>query len=74
MAWRPMAGWAADRIIARGKDPLIVRKAFVVTGALDGMTVIFGAYVESQQMALFWNVASQSLAVLQRRTIWRSRS
>ncbi len=57
-----VAGWAADRIIARGKDPLIVRKAFVVTGALGGMTVIFGAYVESQQMALFWNVASLSLA------------
>ncbi|WP_250502105.1 MFS transporter [Caballeronia sp. AZ7_KS35] len=58
------AGWVADRIIARGKDTLIVRKAFVVAGALGGMTVIFGAYADSQAMALFWNVASLSLAGL----------
>ncbi|WP_228545319.1 MFS transporter [Burkholderia pseudomultivorans] len=58
------AGWAADRIIGRGKDPLIVRKAFVVAGALGGMTVICGAYASSQTMAVFWNIASLSLAGL----------
>lgn len=58
------AGWAADRIIACGWDTLVVRKAFVVAGALGGMTVLLGAYVHSQQAALFWNVASLSLAGL----------
>ncbi|GAB5097863.1 MFS transporter [Caballeronia sp. HLA56] len=58
------AGWAADRIIARGKNALMVRKAFVVAGALGGMTVILGAYTESQDMALFWNIASLTLAGL----------
>jgi len=58
------AGWLADRIIARGWDTLVVRKAFVVAGALGGMTVLLGAYVQSQQAALFWNVASLSLAGL----------
>ncbi|QGZ66137.1 MFS transporter [Paraburkholderia acidisoli] len=58
------AGWAADRIIARGRDALVVRKAFVVAGALGGMTVLLGAYAQSQEAALFWNVASLSLAGL----------
>lgn len=58
------AGWVADRIIARGWDALVVRKAFVVAGALGGMTVLLGAYAQSQQAALFWNVASLSLAGL----------
>jgi MFS family permease len=53
-----IAGWAADRIIERGGDPVLVRKAFVVAGFLGASTVLFGAYAHSLQMALFWNVFS----------------
>jgi MFS transporter, ACS family, D-galactonate transporter len=55
------AALAADRLIARGRDPVAVRKAFVVAGSLGGMTILLGAYTDSQEMALFWNVASLSL-------------
>jgi MFS family permease len=58
------AAWAADRLIKRGYDAVRVRKAFVVAGSVGGMTILFGAYASSQQMALFWNVASLSLAGL----------
>ena len=56
-----VAGWAADRVIARGHDPIRVRKAFTVTGFVGGCTVLLGAYAQSVEMALFWNVLSLSL-------------
>jgi len=56
-----LAGWAADRIIARGHNPVFVRKAFVIAGFIGGCTVLLGAYAETLQMALFWNVLSLSL-------------
>lgn len=56
-----LAGWAADRIIARGNDAVVVRKAFIVTGFIGGTTVLLGAYSPSPDMALFWNVISLSL-------------
>ncbi len=56
-----VAGWAADRIIARGKDAVAVRKAFIVAGFLGGTTVLLGANAHSSDMALFWNVMSLSL-------------
>ncbi len=56
-----LAGWAADRLIARGHDAVAVRKSFIVTGFVGGTTVLFGAYTRSPQMALFWNVVSLSL-------------
>lgn len=55
-----LAGWAADRIIARGNDAVFVRKAFVIAGFVGGCTVLLGAYAESLEMALFWNVFSIS--------------
>ncbi|CAG9259190.1 MFS transporter [Paraburkholderia caribensis] len=55
------AGWAADRLIVRGHDAVVVRKAFIVTGFIGGTTVLPGAYTDSPQMALFWNVVSLSL-------------
>jgi MFS family permease len=54
------AGWAADRIIARGKDAVRVRKAFVVAGFLGACTVLLGAQAETLAAALFWNVFSLS--------------
>jgi MFS transporter, ACS family, D-galactonate transporter len=56
-----LAGWAADRLIARGHDAVRVRKSFIVVGFVGGTTVLLGAYAQSPQMALLWNVASLSL-------------
>ena len=56
-----LAGWAADRIIARGHNAIVVRKAFTIAGFLGGCTVILGAYAPTLDMALFWNVFSLSL-------------
>ncbi|WP_118179788.1 MFS transporter [Paraburkholderia phosphatilytica] len=56
-----LAGWAADRIIAKGGDPILVRKAFTITGFVGGCTVLLGAYAHSLETALFWNVLSLSL-------------
>ncbi|WP_321963762.1 MFS transporter [Paraburkholderia sp. J7] len=56
-----LAGWLADRMIARGKDAVVVRKAFIVAGFIGGTTVLLGAYTRSPGMALFWNVLSLSL-------------
>ena len=54
------AGWAADRLIARGYNHLIVRKAFVIGGFLGACTVLLGVTTESLGLALFWNVFSLS--------------
>lgn len=56
-----LAGWTADRIIARGHDAVAVRKVFIVSGFIGGTTVLLGAYAPSLEMALFWNVLSLSL-------------
>jgi ACS family D-galactonate transporter-like MFS transporter len=55
------AGWAADRLIARGRDAVAVRKAFIVAGFIGATTVLLGAYAQTLGMALFWNVLSLSL-------------
>ncbi len=41
-----VAGWAADKIIQRGGDPVIVRKVFVVSGFAIACTVLLGARAE----------------------------
>jgi ACS family D-galactonate transporter-like MFS transporter len=55
-----IAGWAADRIIARGANAVFVRKAFVIAGFVGACTVLLGAYASTLGMALFWNVFSLS--------------
>jgi MFS transporter, ACS family, D-galactonate transporter len=54
------AGWAADRIIARGYDAIVVRKTFIVCGFLGATSVLLGAYTNDLNWALFWNVFSLS--------------
>lgn len=54
------AGWAADKLIERGGDPVFVRKAFVTAGFVGASTVLLGARAETLQWALFWNVFSLS--------------
>ncbi|UPG74541.1 MFS transporter (plasmid) [Roseomonas gilardii subsp. gilardii] len=55
-----IAGWAADRMIEGGKDPVRTRKIFVVLGFIGAGTVLFGAYTSELNWALFWNVFSLS--------------
>lgn len=55
-----IAGWSADRLIARYGRPILIRKAFVVAGFVCASTVLLGARAETVQEALFWNVASLS--------------
>lgn len=53
-----IAGWAADKLIERGRDPVLVRKGFVIAGFFGGCTVLLGAWAPSLNVALFWNVFS----------------
>ncbi|WP_238812775.1 MFS transporter [Paraburkholderia sp. SG-MS1] len=55
-----LSGWVADVIIARGHNAVFVRKAFVIAGFVGGCSVLLGAYADSVQTALFWNVFSLS--------------
>jgi MFS family permease len=55
------AGWVADRIIARGANAVLVRKSFVIAGFVGGTTVLLGAYAQTLEQALFWNVLSLTL-------------
>lgn len=55
-----VAGWAADRLIARGGNAVRVRKAFVIAGFLGACTVLLGIHATSLNAALFWNVFSLS--------------
>jgi MFS transporter, ACS family, D-galactonate transporter len=53
-----LAGFAADRVIARGHDPVRVRKAFTITGLLLASTEIIGPLSGNPQVALFFAVFS----------------
>lgn len=55
-----LAGWAADRIIAGGRDPIMVRKSFTIAGFLIASTVLLGASAESLEAALFFSIFSLS--------------
>jgi MFS family permease len=55
-----LAGWAADRMIARGGDPAGVRKAFTIAGFLMASTEVIGALSDSNSVALFFAVFSLS--------------
>jgi ACS family D-galactonate transporter-like MFS transporter len=55
-----VAGWAADRLIARGRNPVTVRKGFVIAGFSFACTELIGAQSSSVEAALFWAVISLS--------------
>lgn len=55
-----LAGWAADRIIERGGDPVRVRKGFTIAGFLVASTEVIGALSDSSSVALFFAVFSLS--------------
>jgi MFS family permease len=52
------AGFAADRLISGGRDPIRVRKAFTLAGFLVASTEIFGALSDSNTVALTMAVIS----------------
>jgi MFS family permease len=55
-----LGGWAADRLIARGGNPVRVRKAFTIAGFLVASTELIGATSDSPSVALFFAIFSLS--------------
>jgi MFS family permease len=55
-----LGGWAADAMIARGRDPVTVRRAFTIAGFLIASTEVIGALADSVPVALFFAVFSLS--------------
>jgi MFS transporter, ACS family, D-galactonate transporter len=55
-----LAGWAADRLISLGWNPVTVRRGFVMAGFAVASTELIGARTSSVETALFWAVISLS--------------
>jgi ACS family D-galactonate transporter-like MFS transporter len=55
-----LAGWAADRLIARGRNAVTVRKAFIIAGFVLAFSEVFGAFSHSTAITLFLAVFSLS--------------
>jgi MFS family permease len=53
-----IGGWAADRLIVRGYNPVTVRRCFTIAGFVLGCSEIFGTLSSASSMALFWAVFS----------------
>ena len=53
-----LAGWAADRLIARGADPVRTRKAFTIAGFVIASTEVIGAMSPSTDVAVFFAILS----------------
>jgi MFS family permease len=55
-----LAGWAADRLIGRGNNPVTVRKWFTIAGFAIACTELIGARATSLEVALVFAVVSLS--------------
>jgi sugar phosphate permease len=55
-----LAGWAADSLVAKGRNPVAVRKGFTIAGFAVACTELIGAQSASVDAALFWAVVSLS--------------
>jgi MFS transporter, ACS family, D-galactonate transporter len=55
-----LAGWAADRLIARGRNAVTVRKIFTIAGFVLAFSAAFGAFSHSTAVTLFLAVFSLS--------------
>jgi MFS family permease len=53
-----LAGWVADRLIARGGDAVRVRRMFTITGFVVASTELIGMLSRSNDVALFFAVFS----------------
>ena len=54
------AGWAADRVIARGSNPVTVRKWFTIAGFAVACTELIGARASSAETAVVFAIVSLS--------------
>ncbi len=64
------AGFVADRMIAAGRDPVRVRKGFVIAGFVAASTELIGAVSDSASVALFFAVFSLSGLGLMTANYW----
>jgi ACS family D-galactonate transporter-like MFS transporter len=55
-----LAGWAADQLIARGRNAVTVRKVFTIAGFVLAFSAAFGAFSHSTAITLFLAVFSLS--------------
>jgi MFS family permease len=55
-----LAGWAADRLIARGRNAVTVRKVFTIAGFVLAFSAAFGSFSHSTATTLFLAVFSLS--------------
>lgn len=53
-----LAGWAADRMIARGGNAVRVRRLFTMTGFVVASTELLGMLSKSNEVALFFAIFS----------------
>lgn len=53
-----VSGWIADQLIARGRDPVKVRKTFTIVGLVLAATEVFGAGAVTANTALFFSIFS----------------
>jgi hypothetical protein len=65
-----LAGFAADRLVARGADPVATRRWFTIAGLLLASTEVFGALADSTNVALFFVIFSMSGLGLATANFW----
>ena len=65
-----VAGWAADRVIARGGNAVRTRKAFTLLGFVLASTEIFGMLAKSNEAALFFAIFSLTALGLATANYW----
>ena len=53
-----LAGWAADQWIAKGADPVRVRKIFTIAGFVAASLQTLSVFTDSQPLMIFFTVAS----------------
>ena len=53
-----IAGWAADRLIARGAEPIFVRRAFTVAGFLMAAMQTLSVFTDSKELMIGLTVMS----------------
>jgi len=65
-----VSGWVADRMIARGRDAVNVRRAFSLAGLILGSTQLIGAFSHSTHVAVFFAIFSLSGLGLMTANYW----
>lgn len=65
-----IGGYWADRLIEKGQDAVAVRKRFIFAGLALSSTELLGAYVESNEAALWISIVSLSALGLMTANYW----